>query len=756
MQQAPEQNPAATPGAAAGTAAVPVPVPQDSAGQGQMTMLGTSASPLRAFLRTESASAAVLVGAVAVALIWASAAAGGYTAFWARDAAVRLGPLAADLSLRSWVNSGAMTLFFLVVGLEARREFDLGDLRDRRRLILPAAAGLAGLAIPVLIYLAVNHSGAAAHGWGAAMSTDTALALGVFAAAGRGLPDRIRTFVLTVFVVDDIVSLAVVAVAYSGRIRPLGLTVAAAAYAGMLAATRLPRGHRGPALTVLAVTTWGGLQGSGIDPVVCGLAVGLTLSAYPPRRGDLEEATALFRLFREQPTAELAASAARRLAGTVSANARLQHGLQRVAGLGIVPLFALANAGIAVTPQAVAQAAGSPVAVGIFAAYVAGKPLAFTAATWLVRRASGGALRPPVGWAGVAGGGTLAGIGLTVSLLVASLAFTGTALQEAKLGVLAAAAGASLLSVAFCRLVALLPEPARSRALLGTAGRRTDLATPVDPDRDPVRGPAYAAVTVVEYGDFVFSWTQMAAPIARELLAANSDIRYVWRHLPLSDVHPHAQLAAEAAEAAAAQGQFWPMHDLLLANQERLHPGDLMAYAARLGLDTRRFREDLLAHPHAARVARDVDSADRSGVAGTPTFFVNGRRHDGPQDLPVLNDAIDEARALSGTAAARPLSGRIPGNPHAAPADPAGSPSGEWRIAGTPAPGQNVTDSDGPFPVRSADDARALRPAGPGPASAGGTGAGKAARCGEPPRRVTAMSPGRHGPLAADVHGRPR
>jgi Na+/H+ antiporter NhaA len=660
MQQTTSQGPA--PGSmrgltAAAAPAVTGPVPAFEAAGGrpqQMTMRGAAASPLRAFLRTEAASAVVLVAAVAIAMAWANAFASGYGAFWALDFAARLGPLSADLSLRTWVNSGAMTLFFLVAGLEARREFDLGDLRDRRKLILPAAAGLAGMAVPVLIYLAVNHGGTAAHGWGSAMSTDTALALGVLAVAGRGLPDRIRTFVLTVLIVDDIAALVVIAAVYSGRVRPLGLTVAAVAYAGVLAAARLPRGRRGPAVSVLAVTTWGGLLASGVDPVVAGLAVGMALSAYTPRRGDLEEATTLVRLFRERPTAELATSAARGLAGAVSANERLRHALHRVTGFVIVPLFALANAGIVITPQALARAVTSPVAVGIFAAYVAGKPLAVTTATWLVSRASRGTVRPPVGWAGVAGSGALSGIGLTVSLLVASLAFRGTELQEAKLGVLAAAVASAVLSLAFYRLVALLPAPARSRALLGTGQQRTDLSAPADPARDHARGPAAAPVTVVEYGDFECPSTQMAAPTAGELLAANGDIRYIWRHLPLRDVHPGAQLAAEAAEAAAAQGRFWPMHDLLLANQQHLRLDDVVRYAGRLGLDVAKFRGDLLCHVHAARVARDIESADRSGVAGTPTFFINGRRHDGPQDLPVLSRAIDEARALSRPARARP------------------------------------------------------------------------------------------------------
>ena len=215
-----------------------------------------------------------------------------------------------------------MAFFFLVVGLEARREFDLGELRDRRRMILPVAAGLAGMAVPVLIYLAFNHSGAGLHGWGAAMSTDTALALGVLAVAGRHVPDRVRTFLLTVFVVDDVVALLVIAIAYTSQVHVTGLLVAIAAYGGLLASTRLGYTYRRPVFTLLAVVLWCALLASGIDPVVAGLAVGLATSAYVPRRDAFEEATMLVRLFREQPTPELARTATRGLAGTLSANAR--------------------------------------------------------------------------------------------------------------------------------------------------------------------------------------------------------------------------------------------------------------------------------------------------------------------------------------------------------------------------------------------------------------------------------------------------
>jgi protein-disulfide isomerase len=245
----------------------------------------------------------------------------------------------------------------------------------------------------------------------------------------------------------------------------------------------------------------------------------------------------------------------------------------------------------------------------------------------------------------VAGGGTIAGIGFTVALLVATLAFEGQGLEEAKLGILSAALGAALLTWLLFRVTALLPRSLRIRALLGTADPLVDLYIEVDPEYDHIRGPLDAPVTVVEYGDFECPYCGQAEPVVRELLRDFGDVRYVWRHLPLNDVHPNTQLAAEAAEAAAFQGAFWEMHDLLLAHQDALRASDLINYAEQLGLDVERFTNDLREHAGAARVAEDVDSADLSGVSGTPTFFINGRRHYGAYDIGTLSAAVHAAGA---------------------------------------------------------------------------------------------------------------
>jgi protein-disulfide isomerase len=191
----------------------------------------------------------------------------------------------------------------------------------------------------------------------------------------------------------------------------------------------------------------------------------------------------------------------------------------------------------------------------------------------------------------------------------------------------------------------MLPKRLRLRALLGTAGTLIDLAVPVDPERDHIRGPAKAPVTLVEYGDFECPYCGQAEPVIRELLAGYGDLRYAWRHLPLTDVHPHAVLAAQGSEAAAQQDKFWEMHDQLLDHQGALTAKDLLAYAGEIGLDTDRFMAELRAGVGDAKIAADTDSADLSDVSGTPTFFINGRRHYGAYDIDTLSAEVREARA---------------------------------------------------------------------------------------------------------------
>ena len=310
----------------------------------------------------------------------------------------------------------------------------------------------------------------------------------------------------------------------------------------------------------------------------------------------------------------------------------------------IVPLFALANAGIHVDGALLGDAISSPVTLGIFFGYVLGKPLGIVGATWLAYRSARRRVQMALSWPVLAGGGTVAGIGFTVSLLISSIAFEGRQLEEAKLGVLASAVVSSLIAWGAFRLIAHLPAPVRARQLSGTAEELADLSDDVDPARDHVRGSEQAPVTLIEYGDYECPYCGQAEVAIRELQDAfGDDLRYVWRQLPLNDVHPNAQMAAEAAEAAAAQGAFWALHDRLLTHQDQLTPVDLGRHAEAVGLDLDRFWDELRRHEHAQRVADDVASADASGVAGTPSFFINGRRHEGAYDVQTLTAAVTAA-----------------------------------------------------------------------------------------------------------------
>jgi Na+/H+ antiporter NhaA len=603
------------------------------------------AAPVRDFLNTESSGAMALLLAAIAALAWSNSPwSDSYESFWGTHLSISVGDEGISLTLREWVSQGLMTFFFLVVGLEARREFDTGALRERRRIALPLIAALAGMAVPALIFVAFNAGSPAADGWGVAMSTDTAFALGVLTLVAPGAT-RLRLRLLTVVVFDDLFALLVIATVYSDRVDVVALAVALGLFGLLLALRYMPMAWRTPTAALLSVALWIALHESGVDPLVAGLAIGLAISAYPPSRTDLERATELTRSFREQPTPELARSAALGVSSAVSANERLQYRLHPWTSFVIAPLFALANAGIHVDGDLLGDAITSPITLGIVAGYVVGKPVGIVAAAWLATRRWSTGLRPTLSWPLILGNGIVGGIGFTVSLLIAGLAFDGRQLEEAKLGVLVAAILAALLSWVVFRAIPRLPDQVRARQLLGTAEELLDLSDDVDPARDHIRGPESAPVTLVEYGDYECPYCGQAEIVIRELLKEFGDeLRYVWRHLPLGDVHLNAQMAAEAAEAAGSQGAFWPMHDRLLAEQDKLTAEDLTSTAEELGLDVDRFWSEVRRREHAERVAEDVGSADTSGVAGTPSFFINGRRHRGAYDVETLSRAVRAAR----------------------------------------------------------------------------------------------------------------
>jgi Na+/H+ antiporter NhaA len=603
------------------------------------------AAPVRDFLSTETGSAVALLIATLLALLWSNSPwSHSYESVWTTNLSIHLGGASVSTDLRHWVNEGLMTFFFLVVGLEAKREFDMGELRERRRIAIPVLAAIGGMAVPVGIYLLFNAGGAGSRGWGAAMSTDTAFALGALALLTPSAATRLRVFLLTLAVVDDLGALLVIATAYTKHLSLIALFVALALFAVLLLLRFLPFGRR-QASVIIGIALWVAMFKSGIDPVIAGLAAGLATSAFSPARQDLERVTELTRSFREQPTPELARSAQLGVLSAISLNERLQYELHPWTSFVIVPLFALANAGIHVTGSLLENAITSPITIGIVVAYVVGKPIGIVGASWVASRQGLRGPKPPISWPLIFGGGAVAGIGFTVSLLISGLAFSGERLAEAKLGVLGSAILAPLVAWAVFTLVKRLPSSVRARQISGTAEDLIDLAEDVDPTRDHVRGPDDAPVTLVEYGDFECPFCGQAEPVVRELLESfGDDVRYVWRHLPLNDVHSSAQLAAEAVEAAAAQGAFWEMYDAFLSHQDALMPQDITRIANDLNLDVDRFWSEIRRHEFAPRVAEDVASADASGVSGTPSFFINGRRHQGAYDIGTLTSAVRAAR----------------------------------------------------------------------------------------------------------------
>ena len=244
------------------------------------------AAPLRSFLNTETSGAVALLAASVAALAWANSPWWEtYESFWTTELSIRMGDEALTLDLRDWVNEGLMTFFFLVVGLEAKRELDLGELRDRRRVAIPVFAAVGGMVVPVLIYLAINAGEPSAEGWGASMSTDTAFALGVLALVAPRAT-RLRVRLLTLVVIDDLVALIVIATVYTESVELVPLLVALGLFALLLALRFAPQAWRLQAAALIGVAVWVALHESGVDPVITGLAVGLateTSSARPSR-----------------------------------------------------------------------------------------------------------------------------------------------------------------------------------------------------------------------------------------------------------------------------------------------------------------------------------------------------------------------------------------------------------------------------------------------------------------------------------------
>lgn len=584
---------------------------------------------------SEQIGALLLLTATIAAIAWANLA-GGYDRFWATEVRLSLGDSSFHLDLYHLVNDALMAFFFFAVGLEVKRELTIGALTDRSRAIVPVAAAVAGLVVPALVFRLVAADSGAAHAWGVVISTDTAFLVGALALIGPKHPARLRVFLLTLAVVDDIGALGAIAVFYTDEVRIGPLAVALCALALIALVRFLPSG-RGPLYAALAVVAWFGLHEAGVHATLAGVAVALLIPVAEPHRHDVERVVELTRAFRQSPNPAYAAAASRQLRDTISINERLQRGFAPYIAFLVLPVFALANAGVVLDEPTLERAMSSSLTWGVIAGLMTGKLVGITATTYVVQRLGLGVLAPGLTIGRVAGGAALSGIGFTISLLIVGIAIDDPALQdEARVGVLVA-------SVAAFALGGVILKALDRRRPVTPPG--ATLLRPFDPERDHYRGRHDAPLVLVEYGDFECPFCSRATGMVNEVVNHfGDDIVWVWRHLPLRQPHPHAALAAQAYEAADLQGRRDDMSRTLWANQDRLERLDLLRYADEIGLDLERFEADLDSAAVRQRVAEDEDDADLMDVSGTPTFFVGSARHAGQWDAPTLIAALEATR----------------------------------------------------------------------------------------------------------------
>ncbi|HET9241544.1 MAG TPA: Na+/H+ antiporter NhaA [Oligoflexus sp.] len=411
-------------------------------------MIQQITEPLTRFLKIEAAAGTILLGAMLVAVavtnsVWSSA----FSAFWEMNIGIHLGTWDLSRPLRGWINDGLMTLFFFVVALELKRELVRGELRSFHMAMLPLAGALGGMLFPALLYLFVMRDTAEVHGWGTVMATDTAFMIACLAILGRRIPSSLRLFLLSLAIFDDVGAILVVAFGYGHALDWTALGFGLAGFIAVAGFTWM--GVRSsPVYSLFGVAIWFCVDVSGLHPTIVGVVLGL----MTPARGWVsdERLRFIFGKVLSYPSGDhwsgdtvdrhdlrLAGTAARE---TLSPVERLEIRLHPWVGFGIMPVFALANAGVALSPESLAQ----PLTYAIIFALVCGKPLGVISMSWLAVRLGLATLFAKLNWSLIAGGSLLTGIGFTMSLFIAGLAFTPSSLDAAKTGILAA----SLISAA--------------------------------------------------------------------------------------------------------------------------------------------------------------------------------------------------------------------------------------------------------------------------------------------------------------------
>ncbi|MFN0026750.1 MAG: Na+/H+ antiporter NhaA [Acidimicrobiales bacterium] len=415
------------------------------------------ARPVARFLQIEAAGGLLLLAATVAALVWANSPwSGSYVALWHTSIGVEVGSFAVREDLGHWVNDGLMALFFFVVGLEIKFELVRGQLSTVRDAALPAIGALGGMIVPAAVFLALNAGGAGADGWGIPMATDIAFAVGVLALLGDRVPSSLKVMLLGLAIADDIGAILVIALFYTEQI-DLAWLAGAGAGLGLIAVMRQVRVWYSPIYVVAGLGVWLCTLQSGVHATIAGVALGLLTPARPLMAEVEADQTADWLSSDTDVTAAEVRVLGFALRESVSPAERLDQALHPWTSYVIIPVFALANAGIVLSNQALRDAAGSAITVGVVAGLVAGKLIGITGAMWMAVRLGAARLPDEIRWRHVTGMAAIAGIGFTVSIFVSGLAYTDAALaDQAKVGVLVG----SVLAAAIGAVVLVTASPA--------------------------------------------------------------------------------------------------------------------------------------------------------------------------------------------------------------------------------------------------------------------------------------------------------
>lgn len=585
----------------------------------------------------ETYAAFALIAATAIALIWANIG-HSYEHFWHTPTTLALGPFSLNLTLHQWVDEGLMAVFFFMVGLDVRRDLTLGELRVPSRAILPAGAAIGGLVVPALLFLAIMGGEEGSHAWGSVISTDTAFALGMLALIGPGRAPRLRLFLLAFAVIDDIGALAVIAIFYSEQLNIAWLGVAAV---GLFFVCLLARRGvwRSPPYVLFAIVTWYAVFRSGVHATLAGVLIALLMPVRHLRTRDFDSVTELAALYRQSPNAGLTALLRDALSYAIPMNQRLSWVLPPYSNYIVVPLFALANAGIVISGDTLSAAFGARIFWAVMGGLILGKMLGVLLGAGLIMWLVPGSRMPGLDLPRMAGIGALSGMGFTISLLVANIAIDDpTQSDQARLGILLATLIAFFVAWAIFVLggrVWPLPEP-----------KGETIPRPFDPEEDLYFGDPEASTQIVQYVDqsYEHRWHLVEAlkEIHPHLNAGLANLTYRYKV-----TGPDSYIAALALEAVAEmEGPWaektWRFHDAMGELRGDVSNQNLTRIAHDNGIDAHRMWELIDSGHGEERILRDSLEVDGFAEDGAPIIYINGQRFTRVLNRWTLSQAIND------------------------------------------------------------------------------------------------------------------